>query len=240
MTQARPPSFDSFANDQVRVVSSFEELVSAPFSDAVNALCWRRELAGDFAEVAKAIVAHEPILTLDESMLRNLTLSAAGRTAVEVMLRDLRRLQERDLLPELNLIQAYPREEAPRAVPLDVYSFHADSATTEADTYLCTYFGPPSEAVRNDEAFRYIDRRDIRAALLAEFGGSDGSAFEEYLHDAGYDLHYGALPQARPFSFGIGNLWRIATEYPGSPVAPCIHRAPTTSPGDPPRLLLIS
>jgi hypothetical protein len=29
-------------------------------------------------------------------------------------------------------------------------------------------------------------------------------------------------------------------EYDGSPVPPCIHRAPDTRPGDPPRLLLIS
>jgi hypothetical protein len=28
--------------------------------------------------------------------------------------------------------------------------------------------------------------------------------------------------------------------YPDSPVLPCIHRAPETCPGDPPRLLLIS
>ncbi len=41
-------------------------------------------------------------------------------------------------------------------------------------------------------------------------------------------------------SFGLGNLWRIAVDYPGSPVPPCIHRAPITRPGRPPRLLLIS
>ena len=31
-----------------------------------------------------------------------------------------------------------------------------------------------------------------------------------------------------------------AAMAPGSPVPPCIHRAPETHPGDPPRLLLIS
>ena len=45
---------------------------------------------------------------------------------------------------------------------------------------------------------------------------------------------------AEPFSFGLGNLWRIAVEYPDSPVPPCVHRAPATIPGRPPRLLLIS
>ena len=36
------------------------------------------------------------------------------------------------------------------------------------------------------------------------------------------------------------HLWRIAVDYPGSPVPPCVHRAPETRPGRPPRLLLIS
>ena len=61
-----------------------------------------------------------------------------------------------------------------------------------------------------------------------------------YLNENFFDLHYAPLPQARPFSFGLGHLWRIATEHPGSPVPPCIHRAPATLPGQPPRLLLIS
>ena len=33
-----------------------------------------------------------------------------------------------------------------------------------------------------------------------------------------YDLQYAPTPQAQPFSFGLGNLWRIAVEYPDSPV----------------------
>ena len=44
----------------------------------------------------------------------------------------------------------------------------------------------------------------------------------------GLRLHYAPLPHARSFSFGKGNLWRIAVDYPGSPVPPCIHRAPAT------------
>ena len=54
------------------------------------------------------------------------------------------------------------------------------------------------------------------------------------------DRLYERLPNAQPYSFGLGNLWRIATEYPGSPVPPCIHRAPDIVPGQPPRLILIS
>jgi hypothetical protein len=52
-------------------------------------------------------------------------------------------------------------------------------------------------------------------------------------------LHYASIPLAQPFRFGVGNLWSIAIAYPGSPVPPCIHRAPETLPGQP-RLLLIS
>ena len=240
MNPGLPPSFDSLPNDQIKVVGSFEELMATPLAGRVNALCWPRTLDGDFRAVACAFPAGDPIQSLDEEVLRERPLSAAGRLAAEVMLRDLQALKERALLPELNCIHAYPREETPGIVPLDVYSFHADSATVAADTFLCTYFGAPSEAVRNDEAFRCVDRAEIRAGLLEAFGGPDGPEFQEYLHDAGYDLHYGLLPGARPFSFGIGNLWRVATEYPGSPVSPCIHRAPVTAPGDPPRLLLIS
>jgi len=62
----------------------------------------------------------------------------------------------------------------------------------------------------------------------------------EYLNENFYDLHYAPVEGAQPFSFGLGNFWRIATEYPGSPVPPCIHRAPPDAPGRAPRLLLIS
>jgi len=52
-----------------------------------------------------------------------------------------------------------------------------------------------------------------------------------------YDLHDAPVPEARSFSSGVGNIWRIATEWPGSPVP---HAPPEPLPGDPPRLLLIS
>ena len=79
-----------------------------------------------------------------------------------------------------------------------------------------------------------------RGDLLKRFGGEDGVGFVGYLSEHCYDLHYAPVALARPFSFGLGNLWRIAVDWPGSPVPPCIHRAPETFPGEPPRLLLIS
>jgi hypothetical protein len=94
--------------------------------------------------------------------------------------------------------------------------------------------------LRNDEAVRRVDIPETRAELLALFGGGDGPEFREYLNDNCFDLHYAPLPNARPFVFGQRNLWRIAVDYPESPVPPCIHRAPETRPGDVTRLLLIS
>ena len=93
--------------------------------------------------------------------------------------------------------------------------------------------------MRNDEAKRRVDVPETRAELLRLFGGEDNDVFREYLNENCYDLHYAPVASARPFSFGVGNLWRIAVQYPGSPVPPCIHRAPATRPGQL-RLLLIS
>ena len=125
-------------------------------------------------------------------------------------------------------------------IPTDVHSFHADSATAEADTYLCTYAGSPSEGLANEMAMRRIDDAETRAQLLQIYGGSDDGDFDAYLREQCFDLHYSPCPGAEPFSFGLGHLWRIATAYPGCPVPPCIHRAPLTPPGAPARLLLIS
>ncbi len=225
---------------RIKVVNSFHELVTTRFQGGINALCWQRTLPGDFGEVVEQLGVSEGIVTLDESRLLTLPVSAAGRAAIDVLLEDQRLLRDRDLEPVLNCIHGYPRDEESGPVPTDVFSFHADSATVETDTWLCTYHGPSSEGLRNDEAQRRVDIPETRAELLKLFGGHDNDAFREYLNENCYDLHYAAVAQAQPFSFGLGNLWRIAVDWPGSPVPPCIHRAPETQPGQPPRLLLIS
>jgi len=235
------PSHPPHAHSRVQVVNSFYELVSTPFRDGVNALCWRRSLEGDYKEVLEHLTpSAEAIATLDEATLSALPLSTAGRTAADTMLEDQRRLASLGVAPVLNCIQAYPRDEEPGPVATDVYSFHADSATVETDTYLCTYSGAASEGLSNEEAQRKMDVPEIRAELLKIFGGEDDGEFLEFLKENCYDLHYAALAGARPFSFGVGNMWRIAVDYPGSPVPPCVHRAPEILPGQPPRLLLIS
>ena len=225
---------------RIRRVASFEELVNTPFENGVNALCWERTLAGDFGEVIKKLAAGEGITTVEDEQLLELAVSPAGRLAVEMLLADQRLLRERDLDPVLDCIESCLRDQTGAPVVTDVYSFHADSATVEADTFLCTYHGPSSEGLRNEEALRRVDIPETRAQLLLLFGGADGPEFEEYLNENCFDLHYAPRPGARPFAFGVGNLWRIAVEHPGSLVPPCIHRAPETRPGDTPRLLLLS
>ncbi len=232
---ALPPGYT-----RIKWVDSFDELVTTPFADGVNALCWQRTLPGDFSEVVEQLAVGEGITTLDEAQLGSLPVSAAGRAAIDILLEDQRLLREHGLEPVLDCINGYLRNENPGPMRTDVCSFHADSATAVADTYLCTYHGPASEGLRNDEAIRRVDIPEIRAALLTHFGGKDDDAFLDYLKENFFDLHYAPVPQARPFSFGQGNLWRVAVQYPGSPVPPCIHRAPEAIPGQPPRLLLIS
>jgi hypothetical protein len=200
------------------------------------------------------------IMAVGEERLKRLELSTKGKEAVAVLLEDMRLLRELGRDPVLNLISGYPRDEEAAVVATDVFSWHADrillgadasaspdlsaiaSATAEAlakgDTWLCTYYGSPSEGLRNEDAIRKVDVPEIRAALLKEFGGKDDREFTEWLGENCYDLHYAPKPGAVPYSFGIGNLWRIAVDWPGSPVPPCVHRAPATVVNEP-RLLLI-
>lgn len=231
---ALPPDYP-----RIKRVNSFAELVRTPFADGVNALCWERVLPGDFGEVVRLLGVNEGVAPIDEARLRVLPASAAGRTAIDFLFEDQRLLRDHGAAPVLNCFIGYPREEDAVVVSTDVYSFHADSAPVETDTFLCTYHGAASEGLRNEDAQRRVDHPGTRAELLKLFGGEDNAEFREFLAENCYDLHYAPAPSARPFSFGIGNLWRIATDWPGHPVPPCIHRAPENRPGQPPRLLLI-
>ena len=232
-------------NARVKVVQSFAELVGTPFADGVNALCWPRVLAGDFDEIMARLIekhgAFEEITSLDDEDLLALELSEAGCVAREALLADQRLLREHGLEPSLDVIPAYARDAVVGPVPTtDVYSWHADSANTVADTYLCSYSVSSSEGVRNEDAVCCVEVAETRAELLKIYGGADDDGFRMFLNEHFFDLHYVAKPGARVYSFGLGNLWRIATDHPGSPVPPCVHRAPETRAGQVPRLLLIS
>jgi len=225
---------------RIRYVNSFEDLITARFEGDINALCWTRQLPGDFQELVDQIQADGEITTITEGTLAGLTLSAAGSVAREVLLADQALLRGHGLEPTLDCIAGYPRDDPASPIPTDVYSFHVDRAPMAADTYLCTYVGATSEGLPNEAAIRRVDVAETRAQLLKIHGGADDETFAAYLSEHSFDLHYLPLPGAQPYSFGLGNLWRIAIAYPDCPVLPCIHRAPLTPPGAPARLLLIS
>ena len=235
MAHFTPPS----GHPRIKLVHSFHELVTTRFAGDINALCWQRTLPDNFAEVVRTLGERQGMTSLDSSLLRSLALSPAGKAAVDILINDLELLTAHGLAPLLDCFPGYPRDDEHEIVPTHVYSWHVDSAPVEADTYLCTYHGATSEGLPNEDALRRVDIPETRAALLKEFGGADDESFREHLHEHCYDLHYLPQPGAQPYPFGLGNLWRVAIQFPDNPVLPCIHRAPERIPGQN-RLLLIS
>lgn len=224
---------------RTRTVDSFEALISMPFAGDVNALCWPRQLPGDFQEIIDQLQADDGITSIDDDDLHALSLSPAGSVARDALLADQALLRRHGLDPSLDCIMGYLRDAGGGPVPTDVYSWHVDRAPIPADTYLCTYIGSVSEGLPNEAALRRVDVAETRAKLLELHGGPDDVDFAAYLAEHSFDLHYSPTTTAQPYSFGLGNLWRIAIAYPGALVLPCIHRAPLTAPGAPARLLLI-
>ena len=45
----------SHAENQIRCVTNFKDLISMPFLGKINANCWTRELVGDFSEIIKQV-----------------------------------------------------------------------------------------------------------------------------------------------------------------------------------------
>lgn len=219
------------------VVDSFEGLLQ-PFAGDVNARCLARTLDADFEGIARALApraeAADGLLVIDEDTLRSV--AGLDARAVSLVLDDVRRLTALGREPQLNVLTRYPADTRGLPISVDVHSFHADRAPVETDTFLCTYAGACTEGLDNDDAVRLVDDPGVAAALRALHGRDDG--FDAFLVEGCFDLHYRVKPGAAPFSFGVGQLWRLTVAWPGAPVAPCIHRAPV--PDGRPRLLLIS
>jgi hypothetical protein len=215
---------------EVLYVSSFEELVNTSFIGKVNAICWKRQLDGDFEEIVSQIELEENMVELNEKALLKLNLSAKGLLAREVILNDLQLLKAHGALPCLNVIKCYERDEEKAIISTDVYSFHVDSSPVPIDTLLCTYYGEPSDILPNEQAVQKVLIPSIREELKKQYA-KDDNGFELYLSENCYDLHYQAKTNAKPISLGIGNLWRLATLHPESKVLPCIHRAPMEKEG---------
>jgi hypothetical protein len=222
---------------QIQSVTNFQELVSTPFHGVMNALCWTRQLRGDFEELVQKIKLNGNVMELDPAGLRALDLSAAGQLAREILLEDLKLLKAHGASPVLNVIKCYERDDDYPFFPTDVYSFHVDRSTVPTDTFLCTYFGESSEILPNAQAEQKILVPEIRAELKKLYSGPE-EGFEDFLSEYFFDLHYQAKPNAQPISLGTGHLWRLAVDHPESQVPPCIHRAPSEKNGQY-RLLLI-
>ena len=93
------------------------------------------------------------------------------------------------------------------------------------DTFLCTYVGQSSELLPNSQAIQKVLVPEIRDELKKKYRGSD-EGFDSFLSEHFFDLHYQAKPEAQPISLGLGHIWKLAVDHPGSQVLPCLHRAP--------------
>ena len=227
----------SHAENQVQCVSNFQDLVSTPFQGEVNAMCWTRQLRGDFSEIVKKLELQGNMTVLDTEELRELELSEQGELARQIILNDLKVLTAHGTSPILNLIKCYDRDDSYPFFPTDVYSFHVDRSPIPTDTFLCTYYGESSEILPNSQGEQKVLVPEIRDELKKLYGGTE-EGFESFLSEYFFDLHYRAKPKAQPISLGLGHLWRLAIDHPESKVPPCLHRAPMEKNGQN-RLLMI-
>ncbi|OAD90134.1 hypothetical protein A7A78_07910 [Aequorivita soesokkakensis] len=228
----------SSAPSQIEEVTSFEALLAAPFLGEINAICWHRKLIGDFSEIANKLVCAGTMATIPPKKLLELQLSEQGRLAREVLLNDLKLLEAYGAAPVLNVINHYERDADFPLLPTDVYSYHVDRSPIPTSTFLCTYYGAASDILPNSQAIQKVLVPEIRAELKVLYDGEEGAGFEAFLKEYFFDLHYQATPNAQPINLGVGNLWRLAVDYPESKVLPCVHRAPMEKAGER-RLLLI-
>jgi len=222
---------------QIHYVTNFQDLVSTPFNGELNAICWTRNLTGDFSEIVEKVELRGNITTIEQDELRDLELSEQGQLAREILLNDLKALEAHGASPVLNLIKYYDRDDTYPFFPTDVYSFHVDRSPIPTDTFLCTYYGESSEILPNSQGTKKVLIPEIRDGLKKLYHGAEED-FESFLSEHFFDLHYQASPNARPISLGLGHLWRLAVDHPESQVPPCIHRAPMEKSGQH-RLLLI-
>ena len=65
-------------NNQVGVVSTFAELMDTDFQGNMNALCWNRNLEGDFEEIVSKLQLKENITEVSGDDLLALQLSEKG------------------------------------------------------------------------------------------------------------------------------------------------------------------
>jgi len=224
-------------SQQIKLFLNFNELIKTPFEGIINAHCWKRNLVGDFEEIALKLFLKDDITTISIEDLKHLNLSENGNKAREIIINDLKLLTDSGASPTLNLLKCYERDDTLDFISTDVYSYHVDSSPIATDTYLCTYFGASSDILPNNMVTQKILIPEIRIKLKEIYNGPENK-FESFLEEFYFDLHYQAKPNAKPFNLGLGNLWRLAVKTPQQVVPPCVHRAPKENKNEL-RLLLI-
>jgi hypothetical protein len=224
-------------SSQIGVVATFSDLVHTNFKGEMNALCWYRNLDGNFNEIVSKLSLKENITEVYPEDLLELQLSEKGSIAREIILNDLKLLTDFGASPSLNLLKCYERDNEFDFISTDVYSFHVDRSPIATDTFLCTYHGASSDIISNSEAEQKIQIPEIRTKLKELYDGPD-EEFENFLKENYFDLHYQLQDGAQPVNLGQMHLWRLAVDHPKQQVLPCIHRAPVENEGEF-RLLLI-
>lgn len=225
------------ATNQIKTVSKFCELADANFQGDTNAICWQRNLYGNFGEIVSKLQLKENITEVSIEDLLGLELSEEGCAAREIILDDLKLLTDFGASPSLNLLKNYERDEEFEFISRDVYSYHVDRSPIPASTFLCTYFGAAGDILANGQAEQKILLPEIRKKLRELHEGEEED-FETFLEEHFFDLHYQPKPGASAVNLRAGNLWRLSVDHPGQQVLPCIHRAPVENAGEY-RLLLI-
>lgn len=229
---------NSFANNpQINVVNNFSELVTIDFHGLNNAICWQRNLMGDFKEITNKLSLNENMTEISIEDLMALNLSEHGNLARKIILEDIQHLTDFGASPSLNLLKCYERDDELDFISTDVYSFHVDRSPIATDTFLCTYHGASSDIIANNQVEQKILIPEIRTKLKTLYDG-DESGFTQFLEEYFFDLHYQPKENAKPINLGHGHLWRLAVDHPTQQVLPCVHRAPLENEGEY-RLLLI-
>lgn len=226
-----------FDENQVEMVSSFDELIKTEFSGRINAVCWQRSLEGDFKEIVSKLTLKDEVTDVSIKDLLNLKLSIDGALARSVIINDLNLLAGIGAQPTLNLIKCYPRDEEFEFISTDVYSYHVDRSPVVTDTFLCTYHGTSGDIISNNQVEQKMLIPEVREKLKTLNDGS-GLEFEDFLKENFFDLHYQPKPGSEHVNLGVWNLWKLAVDHPEQQVLPCVHRAPLEKEGEY-RLLLI-
>lgn len=221
----------------VELVSTFSDLANFYFNGHKNAVCWHRELKGDFKEIVLKLKLRGNITEVSIDELSSLNLSSDGQVARQIILNDLRLLHDFGASPSLNLLKNYERDDELDFISTDVYSFHVDRSPISTDTFLCTYYGPASDILANEDATQKILVPEIREKLRELYDGPKKD-FDLFLKEYYFDLHYQPNFDAKPLNLESGHLWKLAVDHPNQKVLPCIHRAPVEN-NDDYRLLLI-